>query len=206
MSLRTIHRHSHHLGWNHDETPRLRVAPGERVVLELLDASRGLMTPQATAATLAELTLDHANPLTGPVCVDGAAPGDTLVVHIHDYALAPGAGPPSFPASACSPTTSARPTCRSPPTMRHTSSSCPASASRHAPSPAPSVSRRRPPAQRDPPLTCGGNMDVRSLVAGSTLYLPVEVRARSSRPATAMPRRATANCAARRSRPRCPSR
>lgn len=177
MSLRTIHRHSHHLGWDHDETPRLRVAPGEHVVLELLDASRGLMTPQATAATLAELTLDHANPLTGPVYVEGAAPGDTLVVHIHDYALStwgwtaiiPGFGlladDFTAPYLRVSRYDAAHveflPGVRVPTRpFAGTIGVAPAAPGRHS---------------AIPPLRCGGNMDVRSLVAGSTLYLPVEV-------------------------------
>jgi len=177
MSLRTIHRRQHHLGWDHEQPPLMRVAPGERVVLELMDASRGLVTPNATAATLGELTLDNANPLTGPIHVDGALPGDTLVVHIHDYALAhwgwtaiiPGFGllaedfgeaymhisrydaeHVEFLPGVRLPT---RP-------FAGTIGVAPAAPGRHS---------------AIPPLSCGGNMDVRSLVAGSTLYLPIEV-------------------------------
>jgi acetamidase/formamidase len=46
-----------------------------------------------------------------------------------------------------------------------------------------------------PPGTFGGNMDTRQLTRGTTLYLPVEVAARSSAAATPMPPRATARCA-----------
>ena len=85
--MKTIHRHDHHLGWDNSNAPVISLAPGERVQLDLLDASRGLMHPDADVATLAELQLEHANPLTGPVYVEGASAGDTLVVNIHDYTL-----------------------------------------------------------------------------------------------------------------------
>jgi len=177
MSLRTIHRHQHHLGWDNAHVPLLQVAPGERIALELMDASRGLMTPAATAATLGELELGNANPLTGPVYVDGAAPGDTLVVHIHDYALsrwgwtalipsfglladdfpAPYMHISHYDASQIEFLPGVRlPTCP----FAGTIGVAPAMPGNHS---------------AIPPLACGGNMDVRSLVAGTTLYLPVEV-------------------------------
>lgn len=177
MSLRTIHRHQHHLGWDNAHVPLLHVAPGERIALELMDASRGLMTPAATAATLSELELGNANPLTGPVHVDGAMPGDTLVVHIHDYALArwgwtaliPGFGLlahdfgapfmhiSNYDASLIEFLPGVRLPTRP---FAGTIGVAPAAPGNHS---------------AIPPLACGGNMDVRSLVAGATLYLPVEV-------------------------------
>ncbi len=47
-----------------------------------------------------------------------------------------------------------------------------------------------------PPRRVGGNLDIRDLTAGVTLYLPIEVEALSSRWATPMPPRATAKSAA----------
>lgn len=177
MSLRTIHRHQHHLGWDNGNAPLLRVAPGERIALELMDASRGLMTPAATAATVGELDIGNANPLTGPVHIEGAQPGDTLVVHIHDYAITPwgwtaiipgfGLLADDFTAPFMHISTyddryvEFLPGVRLPTRpFAGTIGLAPAAPGNHS---------------AIPPLACGGNMDVRSLVAGATLYLPVEV-------------------------------
>jgi len=67
--------------------PAARVRPGERFVVETEDARGGLTrTPETTTS---EFLLEmrrrgwHGNPVTGPVYVEGAEPGDTLAVHIH---------------------------------------------------------------------------------------------------------------------------
>ena len=49
---------------------------------------------------------------------------------------------------------------------------------------------------------CGGNIDCKELVAGTTLFLPIPVTARSSRPATGTRARATARSRSSRSRRR----
>ena len=56
-----------------------------------------------------------------------------------------------------------------------------------------------------PPRETGGNLDIRQLVAGSRLWLPVDVPGALSRSATSTSRRATARCAAPRSRSRARS-
>jgi amidase len=61
--------------------PVARVAPGDRVVFETLDAAGGAMRTVEDALTLS-LPRERANPATGPVFVDGAEPGDTLSVEI----------------------------------------------------------------------------------------------------------------------------
>lgn len=62
------------------------VAPGENVEFEVADASNGHLGPESTAQDL--LTLDFAtvNPVTSPVFVDGAEPGDALKVSILELA------------------------------------------------------------------------------------------------------------------------
>ena len=63
--------------------PVLRVPSGS--VLEVLtkEASDGQITPSTTAADLAGLDFDLIHPLTGPVYVEGAQPGDVLAVTLH---------------------------------------------------------------------------------------------------------------------------
>lgn len=67
--------------------PVATVQPGERVVVETEDSRGGLTrTPETTTPEhLIALRRRgyHSNPVTGPIYIQGAQPGDTLAVHIH---------------------------------------------------------------------------------------------------------------------------
>lgn len=76
----TIHRHH---GWDRHHQPAVRVTSGERIRLETNDASDGQFTPRTTADQLDTFDATRVNPLTGPIFVAGAEPGDGLAVHIH---------------------------------------------------------------------------------------------------------------------------
>ncbi len=78
----TIHRNHIHHGWNNAFQPCLRIAPGETVQFETIDASSGQLTKASTATDLEKLDLGRVNPVTGPVWIDGAKPGDALKVTI----------------------------------------------------------------------------------------------------------------------------
>lgn len=67
-------------------TPVLTVASGDEVVLETYDARTG--TIQADTDLLDHPHPDGANPVTGPIYVDGAVQGDSLAVEILDIQLA----------------------------------------------------------------------------------------------------------------------
>ena len=60
----------------------LTIAPGETVQFETVDASSGQLTRESTAADLERLDLARVNPVTGPVYIDGAEPGDALKVTV----------------------------------------------------------------------------------------------------------------------------
>ncbi|MEC9341823.1 MAG: acetamidase/formamidase family protein [Pseudomonadota bacterium] len=81
----TLHRHQGHYGWSPDQAPVVAIAPGDSVTLAIRDASDGVITPHATAHDLVRLDPDRANPLTGPVAVEGARPGDILLVEMLDF-------------------------------------------------------------------------------------------------------------------------
>jgi len=61
--------------------PRLRVQSGETVVVETEDAAGGRFRSQADV-TFDKASVGYPNPLSGPIYVVGAKPGDTLVVGI----------------------------------------------------------------------------------------------------------------------------
>jgi formamidase len=73
-----------HNRWHPDIPPLVRCEPGDEVVLETRDAFDGQMGPDATLETVAAPDLDVVHPLTGPVYVEGAEPGDLLEIEILD--------------------------------------------------------------------------------------------------------------------------
>ena len=73
-----------HNRWHPDIPPVIRCDPGEDVILETRDAFDGQFGPDTPPDVLATPNLDVLHPLTGPVYVDGAEPGDLLDVEISD--------------------------------------------------------------------------------------------------------------------------
>ncbi len=176
----TIHKDQHHLGWNNANEPKLRVAPGDRVEFETIDSSGAQLGPKSTLADLAKLDFGKVNPVTGPVYVDGAEPGDALEVTIESYvpsgwgwtANIPGFGlladqfkEPAlhiwkYDASTLAPAAYG-PGGRVPlKPFAGTIGLAPAEPGQHS---------------VVPPRRVGGNMDIRDMAAGTVLYLPVEV-------------------------------
>src|ERR671930_1825076 len=167
-----------HFTWDAGNAPALTIASGDTVVFHSRDVSDDQIGPESTAEVIADLNWDRVYPLAGPMAVEGAQPGDTLAVEILDIhtqgwgwtAILPGLGllPDDFPDPylrifdlSFGDVAYMRDDIVIPLTpFFGTMGVCPAGASAQ-------------PVM--PPGTFGGNMDTRQLVAGSTLYLPVEV-------------------------------
>lgn len=176
----TIHRAHTHCGWDNAFAPVLHVAPGDTVTLETREASGGQITRSATLPDLVALDFARTNPVTGPVYVDGAEPGDVLKITLLDFRLSdwgwtaniPGFGllADQFPdpalhiwsynAQGATPAlfgpggrVPLKPFCG-------TIGVAPAEAGLHS---------------VVPPRRVGGNLDIRDLSTGSELFLPVEV-------------------------------
>jgi formamidase len=73
-----------HNRWHPAIPPIVRASAGDRVILQTRDALDGQITPDTTAAQVGAVNLDVVHPLTGPVYINGAEPGDLLEVHIVD--------------------------------------------------------------------------------------------------------------------------
>ena len=71
-----------HNVWDRSVAPVARIAPGDTLVVELENASGGQLHADSGASTLATLDFGRVNPVTGPIFVEGARPGDALVVEI----------------------------------------------------------------------------------------------------------------------------
>lgn len=69
-----------HNRWHPGIAPALEVEPLEEVVLETRDSSDGQIRPGVVAADLLKMDSKVVHPLTGPVYVKGARPGDLLEI------------------------------------------------------------------------------------------------------------------------------
>ncbi|MCL1793856.1 MAG: acetamidase/formamidase family protein [Oscillospiraceae bacterium] len=67
--------------------PQIYISPGERLTVETLDALFGRSVEDRDGKLGKGYVFSHANPVTGPIYVKGAMPGDALEVEIHDIKL-----------------------------------------------------------------------------------------------------------------------
>ena len=81
----TIHKDHHHHGWDNSNAPVLTVAPGDVVEVGVFDASGGQLNETSTAADVDAFVFETINPVTGPIYVDGAEPGDALKVTLLSF-------------------------------------------------------------------------------------------------------------------------
>ncbi len=81
----TIHGRHHHLGWDNSFAPVERVAPGSTLEFECLDSSGGQLTAESTVDDVGRLDFALVNPVTGPIFVEGAQPGDALKITVESF-------------------------------------------------------------------------------------------------------------------------
>lgn len=81
----TIHGAQHHFGWDNSIAPAETVTPGETILFHCLDSSAGQLSPDSTVEDVAGLDFSKVNPVSGPIFVDGAKPGDALKVTIESF-------------------------------------------------------------------------------------------------------------------------
>lgn len=178
MATHHLDDHAPHAFWDRSLPPRLEIRSGDTVVFETLEASAGQITPRAKHAALSTLSFDPIHPLTGPVFVKGAEPGDALeveVVGLTHKGWGWNAVIPGFGLLADDFTT---------PYLHHyalTRAGCvfrkdiviPFEPFCGVMGVAPREEGRL---NTIPPRENGGNIDIRHLTAGATLYLPVLVK------------------------------
>lgn len=164
-----------HSRWNADLAPRLIIAPGDIVHFECQDSSGAQVHPGMIVDEFQSIDRGRIHALTGPVAIDGAQPGDVLQIHILNVShrgwgwssVIPGLG---FLKQRFTE-----------PFLFHWTLDAATSNSL-----SPAIVPLRPfcgvmgvaPAEHGefrtrPPGIFGGNMDVRELATGATLYLPV---------------------------------
>lgn len=75
------------LQWKHDLEPRVRVNIGDTLVVETADNFALYREMNSDDDLVESLPLTQLNPLTGPIAIEGAEPGDTLIVEILDITV-----------------------------------------------------------------------------------------------------------------------
>ncbi|MCB0097220.1 MAG: acetamidase/formamidase family protein [Caldilineaceae bacterium] len=76
--------HNIHRVWDNSLAPQLEIAPGDTVTFECREASNQALTPMSTLEDFINRKRGGGHPLTGPVLVQDAQPGDVLVVDVLD--------------------------------------------------------------------------------------------------------------------------
>ncbi len=75
-----------HSRWNRALPPRLRIAPGDTVHIECVDSSGAQVRPGMTVGEFLTIDRGRIHALTGPIFVGGAEPGDVLQVDVLEVA------------------------------------------------------------------------------------------------------------------------
>jgi acetamidase/formamidase len=169
-------RDQRHLAWDNALPPAVTVAPGDEVTLELLDASGGQIGENDDASAIARLDFGAVNPCTGPIAVDGARPGDDLVVEILDIETARWGWVANIPGFGLLADDFPDPHLRIA-TRRRNTVTFEGIELRARPmigtiGVAPAAAGQTPLLV---PTNVGGNMDIPQLGVGTTLHLPVQV-------------------------------
>ena len=163
--------------WDNSFEPALEIESGETVLLHVRDASDEQIGASSTAEAVAALDFGKVNPVSGPVYVKGAQPGDTLAVELLEF------HPPAWGWTAIIPGFGLLADEFPDPWLRISEvdeGSVRFSERISLPfRPFPGTLGVAP-AERGthsivPPSRWGGNMDVKHLGPGTTLYLPVGV-------------------------------
>lgn len=68
--------------WNRDHAPAMAISPGDVVQVEVANASGGQIQRNSDVSAVSHLDFSQVNPVSGPLFIGGAEPGDALIVDI----------------------------------------------------------------------------------------------------------------------------
>jgi amidase len=182
----TIHGAQHHFGWDNTLAPAERVAPGSTILFHCNDSSAGQLGPSSTLQDVVNLDFGKINPVSGPIYIEGAEPGDAVKVTIDSFAPREFGGR-GFGWTANIPGFGLLADQFRDPALHiwsyHPVSMEPALWGKEGRVPLKPFAGTIGNALAEPglhsvvpPRRVGGNLDIRDLNAGVTLYLPVEVK------------------------------
>jgi acetamidase/formamidase len=163
------------------QAPVLKINSGDSVVIETMAASDNQVVPGTTIEQI--VTIQNAVPgrgphtLTGPIYIEGAEPGDVLRIHFNKIVPRPYASNNSAPGKGLFPKEFPNPQVKYfyLDLKNKQMQFAPGIVVPLGPFPGIVAVARATPGKYDsiPPGPFGGNMDLREMTEGSTLYLPV---------------------------------
>ncbi|SMC04980.1 Acetamidase/formamidase [Sulfobacillus thermosulfidooxidans DSM 9293] len=167
-----------HLVWNNHLEPVLHVPNHATIEVEITNASGGQLSPTSQTEDVRQLDFSRVNPVTGPIYIDDAEPGDTLVVDILAVDVDNWGWTANIPGFGLLQDMFPHPHLRISQITDQYAELLPGL--RIPVQPFIGTIGVALPQDGDhslvPPRAQGGNMDIRHLVAGSRLYLPVAVK------------------------------
>jgi acetamidase/formamidase len=87
-NARTVGRESHHYYWNKAHSPIISIATGESVDFEINEVTSNQISPTSKHETVAAIDESKLYPLSGPIFVENATPDDTLEVTVEEIETA----------------------------------------------------------------------------------------------------------------------
>ncbi len=163
--------------WNRDHPPAVVVDPGATVQLEIANASGGQFGKDATVEAVANLDFSRVNPVTGPIFVRGAEPGDALIVEVLSIDLDTWGWTANIPGFGLLADLFPEPHLRISKVSETRAELLPGLRIPVAPFIGTIGVALAEPGDHPivPPSVQGGNMDIRHITPGATLWLPVAV-------------------------------
>jgi acetamidase/formamidase len=173
--------HDRHHGWDNSIAAVTQIAPGDSLEFDVADASGGQLIATSSVADVGRMDFGKINPVTGPVYVDGAEPGDILKVTLLSFAPSGWGWTANIPGFGLLADDFKEPALH---IWRYDAMSLtPALYGRWAKVPLKPFTGTIGLALAEPglhsivpPRRVGGNMDVRDICQGTELFLPVEVQ------------------------------
>jgi acetamidase/formamidase len=86
MAEHVLSAESTHSLWNRSLSPRLRIVSGDTVHLDCLDSSGGQVHPGMTVGDFLKIDRSRIHALTGPIFIEQAQPGDILQIDVLEVA------------------------------------------------------------------------------------------------------------------------
>jgi acetamidase/formamidase len=86
MTTHSLSANPTHSRWNRSLAPRLKIAAGDTVHIECVDSSGAQVHPGMSAAEFLAIDRNRIHALTGPIFVEGAGPGDVLQIDVLEVA------------------------------------------------------------------------------------------------------------------------
>jgi acetamidase/formamidase len=176
----TIHGVHRHYGWDNSIPPVETIAPGTTLRFECNDAGNGHFHPGSTVEDVGTLDFSKVNPVTGPVFLDGAEPGDALKITFGDFEATGTGWTANIPGFGLLADQFSDPALHMWRYDHNGSTPAHYGPGGRVPLKPFTGTIGLAPAEPGvhsvvPPRRVGGNMDVRDLAKGSVLWLPVEV-------------------------------